>query len=56
MCTSMECPVDEHTQMTWMVSVVAPPTSPKGKIDYDVLAITPVNTIEDTVRIDITFN
>ena len=48
LCTSVECPIDERTQMLWMVSVVDPPTPPSEKINYDVLSVTPV--IEDSVR------
>ena len=48
LCTSVECPVDEHTQMQWMVSVVAPPTPLNETINYNVLSVTPV--IEDSVR------
>ena len=42
LCTSVECPIDVRTQMQWMVSVVAPPTPPSERINYDVLSVTPV--------------
>lgn len=45
LCTSVECPIDERTQMQWMVSVVAPPTPQNN---YDVVSVAPV--IEDSVR------
>lgn len=43
LCTSVECPIDERTQMQWMVSVVAPPTPQNN---YDVVSVAPV--IEDS--------
>lgn len=51
LCTSVECPIDEHTQSKWMVSIVAPPTPSNEMIVYDVISVTPVNSVEDTVRI-----
>ena len=33
----MQCPIDEDTQMQWMVSVVAPPTPVNMTINYMVL-------------------
>ena len=46
LCTSAECPIDERTQSKWMVSVVAPPNE---RISYNVISVTPANTVEDTV-------
>lgn len=50
LCTSVECPIDERTQSPWLASVVAPPTPLNETINYDVLSVTPADTIEDTVR------
>lgn len=48
LCTSVECPIDEHTQSPWLASVVAPPTPLNETINYDVLSVTPADTVEDT--------
>ena len=51
LCTSVECPIDEHSQSKWMVSVVAPPSPSNEMIVYDVISVAPVNSVEETVRI-----
>ena len=53
LCTSVECPIDERTQMQWMISIVAPPTPLNETINYNVLSVTPVNANEDSVRISV---
>ena len=45
LCTTEECPVDEHTQYLWQVSVVAPPTPVNQTIDYDVISVTPLKHV-----------
>ena len=47
LCTSVECPIDEHTQSQWMASIVTPPNE---MIIYNVISVTPANSVEDTVR------